>query len=931
MKNPLTKLLFLGVSYLLTVTAARSQPDSSLHLIDSNRLGVQYTVSLDKQAATLPILTNFTKALEGLAPGLAVTNGGGQPGSIAQLLTRAATYFGTSNTSLIVLDGFPYYGDMNALNPEDIESVSFQNDAVATSRYGGRGQNGIIDIKTKKGRTDGKLKVNINANAGLATRGLANYKTIDNEKDYYELTWQGLRNHYLGRGYNNEQAGLAASGMLPGDYGIIDMLGGYNSYDVPNDQLINPSTGKLNANAQLKYSDGNWRKAMQRTGLRHQYHVSAADGGSLGAFYLGASYLNEDGYAKGTDFNRFATLFNGELTPFAWLKAGTNLTISSSNQQRFQEGAFFNNPFYSSTLLPIINPIHYYDKEGQREIDPTTGKDKYDRGDISNFPIHSIGERRFAAGTNIIGALDYDEYKINSLNWSFAPYVEATLLKQFAFRTQYNINSWRTNIDRLSSALYNPTPNALPRIDNDVCDQKFANLAQTLTWTKTWKQHNLNAVAGLEWVRIDIDSFGSSKTPVYNTGSYRSIRQDRMFSYFGLLSYNFDEKYFVSANYRKDEGHFWGALGGAGYWSTGLGWKLSNENFLKHSDIINSLMLQFTYGKQQNRDTRTGIFPAARYAPSINIGLDALAFLNRVLLRANYYRKANTNTILIHGPNSLPLFSYLADIQCLNTGVELQLQYQPIKSNKLNWTITTNLSRATNTITKMPNGMDTIYTGGFLLAKGAAVHTFALPKSAGANPENGREQYYYHNNITNKTELTEDYNILVGRDRASLGNTQPDLYGSLINHINLGRFSINFMLSFGIGGKYYDVIYQDLMSTSNAGQNYAVDALNSWSPDNRSSTIPKVDFYNYNQHQSSDRFLKNASYLNIRNLSLAYDLPASKLKRMRLSSANIYVAVDNAFLLSARKGMNPQGSLYGVPNYVYTPARTIFLGLKVGI
>ena len=191
---------------------------------------------------------NVTKSIEGLVPGVQVTGNSGQPGSGMNIRIRGIGSVNASNEPLYIVDGSPYDGSISSFNPEDIENISVLKDAASAALYGARGANGVVLITTKQGRSQ-KPIFNFKATFGVITRGIPEYDRV-NQKEYYELWWTALRNKYIEEGYSKSDAGYKASGLTDnGSGGVIDHLGGYNSYNVANDQLLNPLTGKLNPNA----------------------------------------------------------------------------------------------------------------------------------------------------------------------------------------------------------------------------------------------------------------------------------------------------------------------------------------------------------------------------------------------------------------------------------------------------------------------------------------------------------------------------------------------------------------------------------------------------------------------------------------------------------------------------------------------------------
>lgn len=227
--------------------------------------GALNTVSA-KEIANRPV-TSVGAALDGAAPGLLVTSGGGQPGNNPDILLRGQGSLSASSAPLIVLDGAPYSGGLNTINPLDIKELVVLKDATAKAVYGARAANGVILITTKRGEKSDKPRINFDASVGLLNRFIQEYERVG-IRDYYEMAW---------RSYFDE-------GQL-GDF-VQDYLGGYNAYKVPNDQLMDPATGKvIPGDDQLRWND-DWQKELARTGVRQNYQVSVQNGNEIGRAHV---------------------------------------------------------------------------------------------------------------------------------------------------------------------------------------------------------------------------------------------------------------------------------------------------------------------------------------------------------------------------------------------------------------------------------------------------------------------------------------------------------------------------------------------------------------------------------------------------------------------------------------------------------------------
>jgi len=904
------QFLYLQLCGLLLISfkASSQEPDSSA-IRQSNAPGSDSSFNRVYTANRSPyIATNYTRLPEGQTTGLQATNGGGQPGAAAGFLVRGITVSAETSGPMVLLDGLPYFGDPNAIAPSDIASITVLKDAAAMVRYGGRAANGIVDIKTKTGSARG-LHLEAEAKAGIATRALPDYETIRSEKDYYEISWEGYRNSIAGYGYSLEQAGEIASGRtsLPG---LVDHLG-YNVYNVPNDQLIDPVSGKLNENAKLKYSDGDWRKAIQRAALRHEYNIAASSNGGKGSYYLSTGYLNEGGYIKSTSYERGSMRFNGHLKPFRWLRAGIHASgILASQHYALSDGS--RNPVYAMRAMAPIYPVHYYNNDGQREPDPVTGKDKFDWGDPRTTPASSIAQRN---NENAAGRLLLDEHRNRTTSWNLLPYVEATLLRQFtlSFRAQYN--QWNTKGLDSFNPYYGFSSVSDGYTLNSTTKLHYYILNPQLGWHRTLGKHLINIEAGYERLRQDDQIY--TVTATGNTGASPSTSRDVTSwvtqSTYANARYGFAGKYFVSGGFSREgtsvsppEIKF------SNYWAIGAEWHLGKESFLQQQSWLDQLLLRVNYGRMGKIHTKllhTGIH-------QFSAGLDLALLQSRIALSFDYFDK--------HAGDDLVLFGPLRGTRNMqNRGIELGIKAAAVRSAPVSWDIMLNFTYLQNKITSINDVLSTIYASLYLHEAGKSAYDYYLPGYAGVDPLTGAALYY------TQRGTTSDYSSLTVKDYVSAGSALPKFFGSLNQEWRYRQFGLQMMISFSIGGKYYDQVYQQLMNPMETGQNYSVDILKRWTPEQPDTDVPIMDWMSGNY--ISTRFLRSASYMNLRCASLSYRLPAEKAQKIKLQSLQLYLAADNLLLISAYKGMDPQASFVNVPGYVYGPARTIVFGVKAGI
>lgn len=940
-----------------------------------------------KKIENTPV-SDISKAIEGAAPGVQVTNGSGQPGSGASIQVRGRGSLSASTSPLIVVDGAPYDGDLTSINPMDVAAMNILKDAMATSLYGARGSNGVILITTKRGKAGEKARITVDGKMGYVTRGLPNYNVMTDPKDYYEMSWRGQYNSLITRGFSPQQAGTNASGISSIADAVVYQLG-YNSYklsgvgdSLQDTYLLDPVTGKLNPNATLRYKD-DWQKAMQRRALRQEYNFNISGASDKTDYYLSAGYLKEQGYIINTDYSRFTTRLNVNTQATDWLKAGLNVSGSMGIQNGTGSGTSANsgNPTFVTLSMAPIYPVYWRDENDNTVIDPATGKNKLDYGNPTGDPDFSMGQRANLPGNNPVGQLLSDQNKTDVKNVVIVPYIEAKLMKGLSFLTRFNA-SYTNYIGQSYSNRSHGIQIGQGSLQKYSQSDFSYTWNQMLTYQKTFNEkHDFTLTAGHENYYLNtsyflgyITGFASDAFREFSVGTgvptlSSKTDNDRIESYFAVANYTYNGKYIFQANVRRDglsrfhPDSRWGNFGGIGG-----AWLLNEEGFMKDVSWVNSLKVKASYGTNGNSGIQfdngsqnyyayqslydisrpngpnTAAIPVSLSSNELqwetqkafNVGAEFSLFNQRVSGEVNFFNR-QTADLYFNVPN--PLSSGI-DKQILNTasmynrGIELNFYVTPVKTKNFSWTFNTNWTTYKNQITKLANSVDSVIKGNTILKPGYDFSTFYLTHSSGVNPANGDELYSYYDSASQSTRDTFNYSDVAVNYRFAAGNATPKFSGAITNTFSYKGLELSFLITYSVGGKYYDATYQSIMGntlTKIGGTNYSEDLMNSWTPENPTSSLPRFEFDNKHISGASDRFLIDASYINIRNVNLRYTLPVNLVKKTGLSSLSAYVSGDNIAFFSKRKGMNPQGSFTGEVAYPYNPARTIMFGLTLGL
>ena len=899
--------------------------------------------------------SNISKSLEGAVAGLQTASSSGTPGSGASIQIRGIGSVNASTSPLIVVDGTPYEGSLNSIPSQDIESITVLKDAAANSMYGARGSNGVIMITTKRG-TEGKVTINFDAKVGVNSRAVPAYDVITDPGEYYEMAWEALRNQVYYTGTRDlAQAGIYASANL------ISKLGPYNVYSgVADNQIVDPSTGKLNANAsQLKWND-NWNKDVFRNGLRQEYNVSAAGGSETTQGYMSISYLKDEGYVPNSGFTRISARAKVDHKINKFIKAGINLAYSNTVQQQYNdsESSNYSNLFMFSQNIAPIYPIYLYDENGNRQYD-AQGNVLYDWGETG---------RAYAPTSNPYGQMLSSIMKTTRDNISTRGYVNVNILKDLVFSVNVAYDVFNTIGDYYQTPNGGDAKNVGGRGDQEADRYMALNANQLLTWSPSFGEHNLNILIGhetksdnsytlsgemTEFVNKTVSDFANATAYQY-LSSYRSSYF--LEGFFSRAEYNFANKYYLSASYRMDgSSRFAPSKRWGSFWSAGASWNVKSEQFMQDVNWVDYLKVKASYGTQGNDnigysrvyenlyridrvDGKASLTQTFRAAPEVtweksnnfNAGFESKLF-GGLSVNFEYFVKETKDMIYsrpLAASQGSPSSQLVNDMDMMNTGIEFEVSADLIKTSDFSWNVSLNGTHYKNKITKLPSDYpaEGKQYGSYWREVGSSLYNYYLYEWAGVDPTNGKPQYYKYDDDGNQTIVNSTSEATYRK----IGKTPiPDLYGGFSTTITWKGFDFSANFAYQIGGYTLDSVYQQLMSSGSAGTNWHKDMFNRWTPENTSSDIPRVQFDEQNANSTSTRWLTSSSYLSLRNLTVGYTLPSKVTKALSVAGLRVYVTADNVFYVSARKGMDVRKSFSGGNGFTYSALRTVSGGVTL--
>lgn len=896
-------------------------------------------------------VSNVTKALDGLAPGVQATSGSGQPGSGSTIVIRGFGSINASSTPLYVVDGVPYDGSISAINPDDIASMTILKDASASVLYGARGANGVVIINTKKG-SDSGVTVDLKVNVGISSRAIPRYETVG-VKDYMEIMYSAFYNKYG----NN-----AANQMLNGSMAIFGKGEMYNPYDKPVTELFT-SDGKVRDDANLRWSEDWMKEITDNKALRQEYGISVSGGRKGTQYMFSLGYLNEDGVLKTTNFERYTGRLNVETHAKPWFAAGLGANFSKTGSNSLgAKDATASNVFYSAQLMAPIYPIY--------QRDPSTG----------DYILDANGQKQFDYGVsrpagqqsdfNCNATLFNDKYRADTYSLSARSHIDIMGVKDnWSEGLKFQVNFGADYFNSQSMVYYNPNFGNAEKVNGRLQRTNTTSLGYTfnqlLTYNRTFGRHNVDLLVGHEYYNYKTADLSGHKTGLPGAGIYEldaaavivgtgsSSDVDRIESVLSRVGYNYDEKYFLSASWRTDgSSRFAAAKRWGNFWSVGASWRLSEEKFMQGLDWLNGLTLKFSYGVQGNNNVGSYYAYQALYDLSspnatlpgatindvanadltwesnnnLNTGLEARLF-NRLDLSFEFYNRKTTDMLLAYPlPASSGFSSYYRNSgEMRNRGIEFALTGYIFDKEDLQWSVTWMGSTVNNKVLKLTDEGKDIIGGSQIIRVGETLYSYYVARSAGVDPMTGLKMYWAKDKdgndyITTSTSKAQENRVIVG-------SRIPDLYGSLSTSFRWKNIDLAVSTNYSIGGKNYDGVYQEFMGCYYVAEAKHKDILRAWRKPGDITDVPRYEIGDV--PIVTDDKLIDASYFSIKNITLGYTLPKLWTSKIGFKSARIAASVDNLWIFTHLKGMDPQYSLTGGTSYVYAPTRTVSFSLAL--
>lgn len=933
--------------------------------------------------------SNVSQALAGEVAGVTVINTSGQPGTTSTVRIRGFGSVNGNRDPLYVVDGVPFSGSINSINPQDIASTTVLKDATATAIYGARGANGVILITTKAGSSSSSA-IEVDIKSGVNANWIARSQVLRSPEEYIGLTWESLYNRGVATGEADPTA--YANANLFGNGGIAQH---YNMWNVTNGgELIDPATRTVRSNVTRKYNPENWLDYGIQNSSRNEANIRISGGGKDSKYYASFGYLNDIGYIINSDYERYSTRINMTNNVKDWLSTSFNIGYALSETTNNGQASNSQSIFWFVDNLPPIYPLFLRDSEGNIVPDPIFGGNQYDYGENG---------RGFGALTNAIADATYDRStsKRNELNASFT--LDAQITPALSFQSKFGAQYYFNRGSSLRNPFYGPgvsNGGSLSRTDTELFVKNFLNLFR---YEKKFGDHSLEVLAAHETNTYDqsvssqnknkgvlpyLDEFSNYIITSSPPNSYRN--ESRLESYFGQANYNFKDKYFLSASLRRDgssrftAGNRWDTFG-----SIGASWIMSDEDFFQSAlPFFDFFKFKASYGVMGDQ-AGVGLydgyntFNVNNLNGDISISERQIGYPDLTWETANlyqvgtefaigrfldgsidYYIKQTTNLIFDRrvGPSVGYALVKVNDGELRNSGLEFDLTGHLINKNDFKLDLTVNGQILNNTLTKMPidpaTGEPKVLdiAGAYGRTEGRSLYDFYIKEWAGVDPADGTAQWnlYYddaNNNgafdngegILSMYEYMQENpnaNVLMTTTKTYANATQkfidkspiPTVSGAFRLSAEYKGLSLSAQFIYSLGGMAYDGQYATMMANNQAGNNnWHVDIRNRWQQPGDITDVPRLsDNYDTNVNSQSTRFLISSNLLALNNVRLGYNIPKNWLTGTGMNSVSVFASGDNLMLLSARKGYNASTSETGGSSiYTYNPLSTITMGLRV--
>jgi TonB-dependent starch-binding outer membrane protein SusC len=885
------------------------------------------------EVANTPV-ANFNQAIQGRAAGVFVEANNGKVGEGVKVRIRGSGSLSASNSPLYVIDGVPLNGDgisgnsLADINFNEVESFEILKDASAAAIYGSRAANGVVLITTKKGKA-GRTSLNVNVQYGINKP--TGYRGFLDAKEYVDLLREAAVNSDSIEGVDPFDPAQYSGSWLQFAENRLTRYSGYSNW-----RTLQTNT--------------NWEKeAFNHDSRTKIIDINAAGGSDKTRFYVSGSYNSQDGILIGNNFQRFASRINLEHDATSKIKLGFNLALARTTSNRVASDNDFSTPIQLVALAPIT-PIR--DQNGVLYDRPVT---TYYNGLIE---------------------LENASYLSTTFRNLGSIYLNYKLLSNLVFKTEFGIDLQSQNDEQFygSSTINGQSTNGFGQSD---WYRTFSyNTNNYFNYTKTFgKVHELDATLGMSYQKYStnfasvygedfpVDALRTVASAGRITGGSSTLTESSFLSYFARANYKFKNKYLLTLSGRADGSSRFGKDSKYGFFpAASAGWILTEENFLKNSSWLSFLKVRGSYGLTGNADgfgnfAQLGLYGASKYnnasglvptqlanpelkwekSKQLDIGIDFGFFNNRLSGEIDYYVR-NTKDLIYNVPipGTSGFATQTVNVGSMqNKGFEFVLNSTNFNGRDFKWNTSLNLSKNKNKITKLDGeqtkipGNDGRYLNSLIV--GESIGVFYGPKFAGADPANGDALYYKDDGKTTTNDYNEAGNFVVG-------DPNPDWIGGLNNTFSYKGIELSVLFQGVFGNQIMNGGGGFMSASFDWFDNQTRDQLGRWQKAGDITNVPQLRLGYGNGIGASSRYVEDGSYVRLKNITLAYNVPASILNKVRIRSARFYITCINLATFTDYKGWDPEvntdyragnrnqgGDFYAAPQI-----KSITFGLSLG-
>jgi len=889
--------------------------------------------------------------LEGRVAGVDVISNN-EPGANTAVRIRGFSTI-RNNDPLYIIDGVPTTDGINLINPNDIESMQVLKDASSASIYGSRAANGVIIITTKKGRSE-EPSFNLRSYAGV--QQVTNLTKMLGAQEYADQLWNSFRND--GKTPENDLLGSGANPVIP---------------------------AFLDQEQTIPAGNTQWPEQIFEPAMIQSHYIDFGKSSEKSSSFLSLGYFDQEGILKHTDFQRVTARVNSDFQPVRGLTIGENISLAHSWQTATETNAVLGSVVYDSYRFPSLVPV--------RDIN----------GDFAGNPLNDV--------QNPLGKLyrNRDNQRL-TLRIFGNIYANYEIIEDLNFRTNFGLSYTNFNYRAFS-----------PEYDDILSQNRASSLStqnrlntdwvwtNTLNYVKDFGLHTVDVLAGIEAVNAYTEGFSASRVGFpygdpnfqYLDGGDGSEQRNSgdalewsLFSYFGKINYDFDQRYLLSFTLRRDGSSRLGKNKWGSFPALSAGWRISEEAFFSKG-IISELKLRAGWGQNGNQDIppfstissfATNPFysnyamdgaQAAVYqgftetrnanagllwetSTQTNIGLDMSLFKSQLILSADYFSK-QTKDLLVERPlpplvggTNQTVWDNVGEMK--NSGFELMLSYLGEINRDLSFRADLNLAAIRNELTSLPDDID------FLTIPGSVLHVTNFDQEVSRSDVGQPIASFYGHDAIGIFQQQQDIDnhaeqpgaqpgdlifrdvdgdgVITADDRTFIGSPHPDLTYGLTVGMNYKALDFSLFFFGSQGNQVYDLTryYGDFFNLALYNKNART--LDAWTPENTNTDVPRLSQDDINRNaRPSSYYVHDASFVRLKNFQIGYTLPASVSEKLNL---RVYLQAQNLFTITNYEGMDPEVGLQnyssdnrnldiGVDRGIYPPSRTFQIGLNLGL